>query len=188
VGPPIGDKNVEMGVGIHGMIGKDQGGAGTVLWTADQVAPGFDVVARGHFAGLFNINPSAKSKSPDAVFGGNLGVRYRYPFTKTLLGGAELSLDYQQQGDFNTGTRLVSGIFGIPVAEQAFEGVWVYTQLNLGVAVPLQPNPPAPFFGFFEVPIGVAWQATPWLLVLAEGGTSIPVTGGYFGLACAFRL
>ena len=176
-----------MGIGPHAMFGKTQMGVGTGGWMHAEVMDDVELVGRLHATDFFEY--SGKGGVFDDVFaGGSLGVRGRYRYLPTLLVGAEAMIDYQVRT--SSGEQYLSGIVGIPVAEQAAPGLWVYTNISLGIALPLHDDPEVPFFGFQEIPIGMAWQATDWLVVVAEGGFALAVQdgGGYGGVAVAFRL
>ena len=73
-----------------------------------------------------------------------------------------------------------------PVAEEAFDGVWVYVQPTIGAGFRFG-DVDVPFSGFTEVPIGIAWKQSENLVLVAEGGFAIPFTGGYLGLAASWR-
>ncbi len=186
MGPPMDNDVVECGIGAHADFGSDQMGVGTAGWLQAQVLPDFELVLRGHGTDFFSYAGTGQPFD-DVLFGGSAGIRGIYHFSPTLLLGGEALVDYEQR----TGPeheQLVSGIVGIPVAEAATPDLWVYTDISLGIAVPLNRDAAVPFFGFQEIPLGVAWRATPWLLVVGEGGVSLPVNGGYVGVAAAFRL
>jgi hypothetical protein len=177
------DKNFEMGIGAHGMFGRDQLGIGTGAWMHAEVVDDVELVARAHATDFFAYDGTAKN---DVLTGGSVGVRGRYRYLPHLLVGGEALLDYQARTA--SGEQFVTGIVGIPVAELAAPGLWVYTNISLGLAVPLRKNAIPPFFGIQEIPIGVAWQATDWLVVVGEGGFALPIEGGYGGVAVACRL
>lgn len=186
MGPPLTDRQVvEAGIGPHVAFGREQMGVGTGAWFHTQVMPDVDLVLRGHGTDFFRYDGAGKPFA-DVLGGGSIGIRGRYRYLPTLLLGGELLLDYEARSGEND-EQLLSAIFGIPVAEEAAPGLWVYTNISLGVAVALHPDPLVPFFGFQEIPLGVAWQPTDWLVVVAEGGVSLPLNGGYGGAAAAFR-
>jgi hypothetical protein len=192
VAPPMtDDQHVELGVGTHGILGPivstpQLAGGGLDGWVVVPLMPNLDITARGHGAALFALPKSGVTNT--SLWGGSAGLRGHFNITDTLLGGGEAMIDYQQQGDFNTGVRYVSGIVGAPFAEKAFDNFYVYTELLLGLAIPVYPGSKVPFFGFSEFPLGVAWKLNDSLVLQAEGGASIPFNGAYFGVAAAFRL
>jgi hypothetical protein len=184
-GPPLNDRVAEVGVGAHAAFGRDRMGVGTGGWLHAQVMPDVELVLRGHGTDFFRYDGAGRPLD-DLLAGGSIGLRGRYRYSPTLLLGGELLLDYQARTG-ESDEQLLSGIFGIPVAEEAAPGLWVYTNISLGIAVALHDNPAVPFFGFQEIPIGLSWQATDWLVIAAEGGFSLPLNGGYAGAAAAFR-
>ncbi len=187
VGPPVGEHVLEAGIGPYAMFGKDGGGAGTAAYASGQVYPNVDVIGQGYAADFFDY----RGKNPllsDVLFGGGLGLRGRYALFDNLIVGAEFFLEYDQRTGGPIDEQLVLLVGGVPVAEEAFEGFWVYTNIRLGIALPLKPDPRGPFFGIQEIPLGVAWEIRPWLLLLGEGGVALPVQGGYGAVAVAFRL
>ena len=172
-------------MGPHIAFGRDQMGLGTSAWGHAQIARDFELVIRGHGTDCFEYAGSTVVLA-DVLAGGSVGIRQRYRYKSTTMLGAEAFLDYQGRSGASN-TQSVSGIVGIPVAEQAVPGLWVYTDISMGIAIPLEKNPAAPFFGFQEIPLGISWEVSPGLLVVAEGGMSLPLNGGYFGAATAFR-
>lgn len=160
-------------------------GIGTGGWVHAAVLPDIELVGRMHATDFFDYDGG---NALDVFAGGSVGVRGRYRYKETLLLGGEALIDYQVRT--SSGQHFVSGIVGVPIAEQAAPGLWVYTNVSLGIAIPLHEKAAVPFFGFQEIPIGVAWQATPWLLVVGEGGLALSLqdTGGYGGIALALRL
>ena len=188
---------VELGVGPHGEFGRDVMGVGTSGYVSAQVlAPGavkdwggVDLIARGSGTDFFSYAGTGKPFD-DVLVEGSAGVRASYQYNPTLIIGAEALGGYEQR----TGAlseRLVFGSVGLPVAEAATPDLWVYTDITLGIAVPFDIGhgcSGAPFCGFQEIPLGVVWRVTPWLLVSAEGGLSLPVNGGYGGVSAMFRL
>jgi hypothetical protein len=186
VGPPMGDHSVEAGVGPHAMFGRDSMAVGMTGWAAGQVHTNIDIVGHGYGTDFFAYDGSTPVGS-DVLFGGGLGLRGRYMFFDSLVVGAEAFAAYDQRTGANNHEQLFLAMFGLPVAEEAFEGFWVYTDIQLGIAVPFQEDPRGPFFGIQEIPIGVVWEATPWLLLVGEGGYALPLNGGYGSVAAAFR-
>ncbi len=189
-GPPLDDKNFEIGVGPHAMFGQKEMGVGGGAWMHAEIVDDVELVARGHAADFFRYDgapdPTDTANRIDVLFGGSAGIRGRYRFSETLMLGGEALVDYQMRT--GSGEHLIAGIVGFPVAEQAAPNVWVYTNPSIGLAIPLHENPTAPFFGFQEIPLGIVWRPLPWLLVVAEGGFALPLNGGYGGAAVAFRL
>lgn len=187
IGPPMGASHVELGIAPVAMFGESEMGVGTSGWAAWQVLPNFDIVGRAFGSDLFSYAGDTPLFA-DVLWGGGAGVRGRYELFPHLLVGAEALLEYNQRSRGEVPERLVSIVGGLPVAEEAFPGFWVYTDIQLGLAIPLEEDPRGPFFGFQEIPLGVAWQLTPWMLVVAEGGFALPVNGGYGSVGVAFRL
>ena len=185
MGPPLNDRVFEIGTGAHAMFGREEAGVGTGAWMHAEVVDDVELVGRGHFTEFIRYD-GKDTAFDDVLTGGSLGLRGRYRYTETLLLGAEALVDYQART--GSGQHLLAGIVGIPVAEQALPGFWVYTNISLGLAVPLHDNPDVPFFGFQEIPLGFAWQPADWILVVGEGGFALPLNGGYGGVAVAFRL
>lgn len=180
-----------MGIGPHVMFGREEMGVGTGGWLHAEVVDDVELVLRGHGTDFFRYDGAAKGDGgvlDDVFAGGSAGIRGRYRYTDTLLLGGEALVDYQVRT--STGQHFLSGIVGLPVAEQAAPGLWVYTDITLGIAIPLHENPDVPFFGFQEIPLGIAWQPAEWMLLVAEGGFALAVEngGGYGGVAVAFRL
>jgi hypothetical protein len=174
---------------------------GGAVWGAFRTPANVDVIAG------FQASPAIALQGDGYTgtqFGGQLGVRYRFPqlILEDMRFSTEGVIEYLQD-DYSFGQatgdtrRHLSFIGRIPVAQQAFEGVWVYTALTVGLSIPIYPNPPAPFFGIFEAPLGITWQPLPWLTLLAEGGASKPLIragngrrygGGYLGVGAQFQL
>lgn len=187
IGPPIGDRTAELGIAPGAMFGEDEMGVGASGWAAWQVHPEIDIIARGFGSDVFTYDGNTPLAS-DVLAGGGLGLRGRYTLFPNLLVGAEAFIEYNQRTGGAVPERLVTIIGGVPVAEEAFPGFWVYTDIQLGLAIPLQKDPRGPFFGIQEIPLGVAWQVTPWFMLVAEGGFAVPVNGGYGSVGVAFRL
>ena len=189
VGPPMGNAGFEGGGGVHGVVGQDRAGVGTGFWVTGQVAKDILLVARAHGTELFPYQGGEGGLLSDVQYGGSAGFRGVFALEEDLLLAGEITIDYLELRDSrnNLSQQFVSGVLSFPVAEQAFPGFWVYVQPTLG-AGPRFGDVSEPFSGFLEVPMGVAWQAAPWAVVVAEGGFAIPFTGGYFGIAGAFRL
>lgn len=195
VSPPLDDKSFEAGAGVHGVVGQDVGGVGTSAWMQGQVSRDVMIVARGHFTDLFPYRGGGLFA--DTQFGGAAGLRGTYRISEDLIMGGEALADYQQLSSSVAGQTdyFVSGIAGFPVAERALPNVWVYVEPQLGAGLRFRTDakgeavqPEAPFSGFLECPIGVVWQPNDWSLLVFEGGFAIPFTGGYGGVAAAFRL
>jgi hypothetical protein len=198
VGPPMGDRVVEAGVGVDALFGQDTGGAGTAGWVTGRVADDLFVVGRAHVSdavpwsaegGLLGVEHARQ-------WGGAAGIRGLYELRPGLLAGGEVTLDYTQFSSTidaggnatadPTTQHFVSAIAAFPVAEEAFRDGYVYLQPAIGAGYRFG-DVDVPFGGFFEVPIGFAWRPQPWLLVLGEGGVSLPFSGGYVAAGAAFR-
>lgn len=182
--PPFQGKGVEVGVGPYAAFGREEMSVGSAAWVQAEVLPDVQLLMRGHGADLFRYDGQTDAFS-NVLTGGAVGIRGLSSYFPTLRIGAEGMLDYQFQNE-NGPRHYISGIVGLPVAEQATKDVWVYTNITVGISIPLQDDV-APFFGITEIPMGVSWQATDWLIVVGEGGYSIPLNGGYGGVAAAFR-
>lgn len=185
VGPPMGTAGFEAGAGVHGVVGEDVAGVGTAAWMTGQVARDIMLVARGHFTDLIPYQGGA-GVFRDIQYGGGAGFRGLYALKPDLLLAGEVTLDYLEERNNGTVKRFVSGIASFPVAEEAFTDFWVYVQPSIGAGFRF--GDVAPFAGFTEVPIGIAWKPAPWATVVVEGGFAIPFNGGYLGVAGAFRL
>jgi hypothetical protein len=187
VGPPMGTAGFEAGAGVHGVVGEDVAGVGTAAWMTGQVARDIMLVARGHFTDLIPYQGGA-GVFRDIQYGGSGGFRGQYALKPDLLLAGEVTLDYlEQRRSDGTVQQFVSGIVSFPVAEKAFTDFWVYVQPSIGAGFRFG-DVDAPFSGFTEVPIGIAWKPTEWATVVVEGGFAIPFNGGYLGVAGAFRL
>ncbi len=186
VGPPMLDAVFEGGAGVHGIVGQDTAGIGATAWAQAQVAPNILIVARGHGTDLIPYVDDG-GLFQDGQTGGSLGLRGVFPLREELLIGGEVNVDYVvlRQGD--SVAHFFSGIMSFPVAEQAFTDVWLYVQPSIG-AGPRFGDVSEPFAGFMEIPVGVAWKIAPWAVLSVEGGFAIPFSGGYLGVAGAFRL
>jgi hypothetical protein len=194
----MGDRVMEAGMGINGVFGQDRGGAGLSGWLTGRVAKDLFVVGRAHATDAVPWDATGGAFGPQRSrqWGGAVGVRGLYEVRPGLLGGGELTLDYTQFSSNvddagnpaaeATMQHFVSGIAAFPVAEQAFHDGWVYVQPAIGAGYRFG-DVDVPFGGFFELPIGFAWQPTPWLVVLGEGGVSLPFRGGYVAAGAAFR-
>lgn len=186
VAPPfVLGEHAEAGLGAHAAFGQEQMSAGAGAWLQARLTNDLELVVRGHGADIFGYGGPAFPMS-DLLYGGSVGLRGRFKFRSTMTVGGELLVDYQERRGGN-GERLASAILGVPIAEQAVPGLWVYTEPSFGVSVSLQDKARVPMFGFQEIPLGLVWQPAQWLLVIAEGGMSLPVNGGYGGAAMAFR-
>lgn len=188
VGPPMGTAGFEAGAGVHGVVGQDRAGVGSGVWVTGQVAQDILLVARAHGTELFPYEGGEGGLLSDVQYGGSAGFRGVFNLHKDLILGGEVTIDYLELRDSRNKLtqQFVSGVVSFPVAEEAFPGFWVYVQPTLG-AGPRFGDVNEPFSGFTEVPIGVAWQAADWAVIVAEGGFAIPFAGGYFGVAGAFR-
>ncbi len=188
ISPPMDDRVFEGGAGVHGVVGQDAAGVGTSAWLQGQVSKDVFVVARGHFTDLIPYGGGG-GLLQDTQWGGAGGLRGVYQMSADLHLGGEALLDYQQISSSVDGTTqyFVSGIVGLPVAEMALPELWVYVEPSLGAGYRFG-DVREPFSGFLECPIGVAWRPAPWALVVLEGGFAIPFSGGYLGVAGAFRL
>lgn len=191
IGPPMNEKAFEAGVGVHGVVGQDVGGIGAGAWVVGQVAKDIFLVARGHHTELIPYR-GYQGVFLDSQFGGSGGFRGLYRLSEDLFIGGEVTADYLSLRSSVDGSQehFVSGVASFPVAERAFENFWFYVQPTVGAGYRFAYNKEVdvPFSGFMEVPIGVAWKANDSLVVVGEGGFAIPFTGGYLGLALAWRL
>src|SRR5438132_1498414 len=82
------------------------------------------------------------------------GVRASYVISPTLVIGGEALGGYEQRAGAAAGNQaesLVFGTVGMPVAEAATPDIWVYTDITLGIAIPLEKSATAPFFGINEI-------------------------------------
>ncbi len=190
VGPPIGERSVEAGVGMHGVVGRDVGGVGAAGWVTGQVAKDIQVVARGHHTELIP-HAGYRGFTHDSQYGGSAGVRGLYRINDTMLLGGEAAGDYlelrRSDGAVET---FVSGVVSFPVAQQVVPSVWAYAQPTLGAGprwLNGQTDPEVPFGGFMELPVGLTWQVNEQLVLVAEGGFAIPFTAGYLGVAASWR-
>ena len=190
VGPPIGLNTFEVGAGAHGVLTEKEIGGGGNAWAVYQFVDRVDLIIRGHGAELFPL--PGVDQEEDLIFGGSAGIRYRFPVFKTTEVGIELLGDYLHIGPISKPERFISGIVGFAASEEAFPGVWVYTDIEIGLAVPLQDQTGLPFAGFVEVPIGVAWQPLDWLVIMGEAGAFSPEVAdgrpaGYLSISTAFH-
>jgi hypothetical protein len=184
VGPPLADATVEAGLGVHGIVGQDVGGGGASGWVVGRIAPDLFLVGRGHLTDGLRWDGSSSTLQ----WGGAGGLRGTYALRPSLLVGGEVSVDYLQLAASDGSLQqYVSGVAAFPVAEEAFPDFWVYVQPTIGAGFRFG-DVDVPFGGFTEMPIGIAWRPRPWLLLVGEGGLSLPFTGGYLGLAAALRL
>ena len=184
--PLMGDKSVEAGIGPHAAFGRESMAVGTSAWVTGEVVDGVDVFVSGSASDFFSYQ-GAQAPFDDVLASGGGGVRWTGRYLEHLIMGAEGTVEYEQRTG-SAAEQLVAASFGMPVAEQAAEGLWAYTDIRLGIAVPLATDNRGPFFGFTEIPLGLAWQATDWMLVVGEGGLYLPLAGGYGAVAVAFRL
>ncbi len=184
--PAMGSAVVEAGIGPHAAFGRESMAVGTSAWVSGEVAEGIDVFVRGSGADIFPYQ-GAQAPFADVLASGGAGVRWTSTYLDGLVLGAEGMAEYEQRTG-PSAAQLVVLTGGMPVAERVVDGLWAYTDVQLGLAVPLYAGAPAPFFGYAEVPLGLAWQVTPWLVVVGEGGVYLPLAGGYGALAVGFRL
>lgn len=194
----MGDRTGEAGVGLTSVIGQDTGGVGTAAWLTSRLAKDIFFVGRAHVTDAVPLDTGdlVSSSRRARQWGGAVGVRGLYELRPGLLGGGELTLDYTQFSstiDAAGGSlaspglqHFVSGVAAFPVAEEAFAGGWVYLQPAIGAGYRFG-DVDVPFGGFLELPVGFAWQPEPWLVVLGEGGVSLPFNGGYFAAGAAIR-
>jgi hypothetical protein len=184
VGPPMLDAVFEGGVGVHGIAGAEYGGGGTALWATGQLTRDVALIARAHVADGVRWDGTASTLQ----WGASAGFRGTYVLRPSLLVGGDVSVDYLQLATSDgTLQQFASGIAAFPVAEEALPGLWVYVQPAIGAGFRFG-DVDVPFGGFTEMPIGVAWRALPWLLIVGEGGLSLPFSGGYVGVGAALRL
>ena len=194
----MADRAVEAGVGGAGIFGQERGGAGTAAWVTGSIAKDLFVVGRAHVTDAVPWDAAGGffGEQRSRQWGGAVGVRGLYELRPGLLGGGELTLDYTNFTSNVDGTgkatvdatsqHFVSGVASFPVAEEAFADGWVYVQPAIGAGYRFG-DVDVPFGGFFELPIGFAWKPLPWLVVLGEGGVSLPFNGGYVAAGAAFR-
>ncbi|MBI1949317.1 MAG: hypothetical protein HYS27_26755 [Deltaproteobacteria bacterium] len=184
--PELGSAVVEAGVGPHVAFGRQDMAVGTSAWVTGQVSDGVSLFVRGSAADFFSYQGDQQPLD-DVLASGGGGVRWTARYLPHLVLGAEGSVEYEHRTGPNA-EQIVIVTAGMPVAEEAAAGIWAYTNVQLGIAVPLVEDARGPFFGYAEVPLGLAWQPTPWLVVLGEGGLFLPLAGGYGAVAVAFRL
>jgi hypothetical protein len=186
VGPPLAS-TWEAGGGLHGVVGQETAGTGVAGWLTGQVAKDIMLVGRGHVSTLFPYRGGA-DLARDLQFGGSVGLRGVYTVKPGLLLGGEVLVDYMELRDSTSGVQqqFASLVASVPVAEEAFENIWVYAQPTIGAGFRFG-DVDVPFGGFTEVPIGVAWQASEHLMLIVEGGLAIPFNGGYGGVAASWR-
>lgn len=194
-----GGKTLEVGVVPQVGVGFDAAesalsGAvpGANAWVAYRTPAGFDLFAAGHGGVGFSLTNGAYG---GAQFGGSAGVRYRVhqDFLPDMRFAFEVMGDYLQEdfrfvGDGATTRRHLSAIARIPIAQRATGNIWVYTAPTMGISLPLYEDPPHPFFGINEMPIGVVAGITDWLSIVVEGGYLIQLNGGYLGAGAIFTL
>ena len=184
--PLMGDDVVEAGIGPHVGFGRESMAVGTTAWVSGQVNEGVSIFVRGSAADFFSYQGD-QAPLDDVLASGGGGLRWTARYLPHLILGAEGILEYEHRTGPDA-EQLIIATAGLPVAEEAVEGLWAYTDIQLGIALPLIKDNRGPFFGYVEVPLGVAWQPLPWLLVLGEGGLFLPLSGGYGAVAVAFRL
>lgn len=165
---------------------------GTNAWATFRTAHGFDLFAAGHGSVGVSLTSGAYS---GAQYGGAAGIRYRVQqdFLPDMRFGFEAFGDYLQDdftfiGDGRTTRRHISGFIRLPVSQRAAGNVWFYTAPTVGISLPLYEDPPHPFFGIQEMPIGVVARLTDWVSVVGEGGYLIPLNGGYLSVGFIFTL
>jgi hypothetical protein len=192
VGPPMDDRVVEVGAGGIGLFAQDAAGVGATGWVTGRIAPDVLLVGRGHVADAVPYaSGGLLGDERSRQWGGAAGLRGLFPLRPGLLAGGELVLDYTQltsttAAGLATQQHYASLIASVPIAEEAFRDGYVYVQPALGAGYRFG-DVDVPFGGFFELPFGFAWRAQPGLVVLAEGGLSIPFSGGYVAAGAAFR-
>ncbi len=195
VGPPPGDAAVEAGAGGFGLFGQERGGAGAASWVTGRIAPDLFLVGRAHVADAVSWSDTGGllgASSRSRQWGTAGGLRGLFTLRPGLLAGGELLLDYTQFASTDavdvpgTTQHFVSLIASLPVAEEAFPDGYVYVQPALGAGYRFG-DVDVPFGGFFELPLGFAWRAQPWLVVLGEAGLSLPFSGGYVAVGAAMR-
>lgn len=189
VGPPT-EHAVQAGAGGFALAGLEEAGFGGSAFGALRVVEGGHLLLGGD-AGWLRALDADLDPQNRLLYGGRIGGRYMRPLLgDSLWVGAEALLDYHAStgGLTRAPQHTISGVVGLPVVERLLPGVWVYTDLSLGVAIPLHDDAVAPFFGFFEAPLGVAWEALPWLVVVGEGGGATTVNGAYVAIGASVRL
>ncbi|HEY4223802.1 MAG TPA: hypothetical protein VGO62_20740 [Myxococcota bacterium] len=191
------EQSLEAGVGAHGEFGQDTMGVGSDLWLeANLLGAGsyegwgaVQLVARGSATSLFPYS-GAGAPLGDVLAEGTAGVRASYAVTPTFYLGGEILGGYEQRTGIK-GEQTIVASLGMPVAEQATPDIWVYADPTIGLLARLDGDPCShgiPFCGYTEVPLGVAWRINPMVMVMAEGGLSLPVQpGGYGALALSLR-
>lgn len=183
----------QVGVGFDPSDGSFSGSApGASAWVAYRTGADLDIFAAGHAS--FGLSLTDGSYAGNQ-FGASAGIRYRVQqdFLPDMRFAFEVFGDYLQDdyafvGDGRTTRRHISGIARIPIAQRAAANVWVYTAPTLGISLPLYDDPPHPFFGIQEMPLGVVAGITDWLSVVVEGGYLIPLNGGYLGVGVILTL
>lgn len=183
----------QAGVAFDG-VARELSGAAPAgnAWLAYRTDFGFDLFAAGHGGVGLTLPQGAYGGTQ---FGGSVGIRYRVPqdFLPDMRFAFEVFGDYLQEdfvfvGARQTTRRHLSGIARIPIAQRAAGNIWVYTAPTMGISLPLYEDPPHPFFGINEIPIGIVAGVTDWLSIVAEGGYLIPLNGGYLGIGVIFTL
>ncbi len=201
VGPPLLEQNLEAGVGGVAVVGQEQAGGGMAAWVTGRVARDLLLVGRGHVTEALPLAQGSTSgglrQDQARQWGGAVGLRGLFDIRPGILAGGELALDYTQFSSFaatqtaaaasSSLQHFLSLTASLPVAEEVFPDVFVYVTPTLGAGYRLG-DVDIPFGGYVEAPIGVAWRLRPWLVVMGEGGVSLPFSGGYLALGAGFRL
>jgi hypothetical protein len=170
VGPPP-VTTFETGVGAEGIVTQDSAGIGGILWGNASFTDGADIILRGHAAQVFPLEGNGEQST---IAGGSAGVRLRFPIFPGTQFGVELLGDYLRIGPPSAVQRFASAIVGFSAAEEALPGLWLYTNVQLGLAVPLHANPTAPFQGIVEIPFGIVWSPVDWFMLIGEFAAFAP--------------
>jgi hypothetical protein len=195
--PPIElprGQSVELAVAAQAGANQEAATPGGSAWAAIRTESGIDFFAMGHgFAGM----PYDGFSYDGAQVGAGAGLRYRLEQTLVpeLRFAFEVYLDYLQDNyGFNSRAarsaerRHISAFARLPIVQQAAPGIWVYTAPTIGVSLPIYDDPPLPFFGIQEMPLGIVFRVTDWLFVVGEGGYYVPLNGGYLTIGTMFTL
>jgi len=180
------------GVGSDGAATVDRAGALSSVFVRYAVTDNLELTALGHggaAAGIVQSPSGAYSvKYGGAIYGGNAGARFVYPVLDGLRVGAGFYLDYLEQSYTLTTQRHVTAMVTLPAAERVYDGIWVYVRPMVGLSISLYEEAQLPFFGVMECPVGVSWQMTDQLTLLAEGGYYLPTNGvnALVGLSAQF--
>lgn len=195
--PPIDlprGQSVELAVAAQAGANAEAATPGGSAWAAYRTESDFDVFVMGH--GSVGL-PYDGLTYDGHQLGGAAGLRYRLTqdFIPEMRFAFEVYVDYLQDnfgflaGPLRTPERRhISAFMRLPIVQQAAPGVWVYTAPTLGVSLPLYDDPPLPFFGIQEMPLGIVFRLTDWLYVVGEGGYYVPLNGGYVTVGTMFTL